>query len=67
MKVILLNGNHNNLTLATIRFDKWGTPTRQDVIECSNWAEGIDQAGEGLLLLVKSGTVFNDWFAFTST
>jgi hypothetical protein len=64
MKVILLCGEHDNLTLSSIFFDRWGSPTHQQVTECNSWQEGVKQAGDGLLVFVRSGCIFSDWFEF---
>ena len=67
MKVILLCGEHDNLTLSSIFFDRWGSSTHQQVTECNSWQEGVKQAGDGLLVFVRSGCIFSDWFEFRDT
>jgi hypothetical protein len=65
--VILQKGSNQNQTLATIKFDQFGVPTKQQIYACDDWAQGFDWAqtqGYTQALFVKSGTVFTDWPTF---
>lgn len=65
MIVILKNGVDKNKTIATIRFDRYGTRTYQNIYTCDEWQEGIENTTDEYLLLVRSGTLFTDWNRFT--
>jgi hypothetical protein len=62
--VILKDGPHRNQTLATIKFNKFGDSTNQQIFICKEWAEGLTwakQQGHTWALFVKSGTIITDW------
>lgn len=62
--VILLNGPLCNQTLSTIKFDKFGTTTSQEIYVCDTWEQGFEWAKQSdhlHALFVRSGTLFRDW------
>jgi hypothetical protein len=62
--VVLRQGRDMNQTLATIKYDRYGSKTNQEVIICTDWTAGFHQArqtGYQQILFVDSGTVFTDW------
>lgn len=61
--VVVLSGHREQITLATIRYGRWGTRTNQPIIICDTWQKGFEQAKKGFrhALFVKAGTVFTDW------
>lgn len=62
--VVLRDGKNINITLSTIKYNKFGSQTRQPIIICSDWIDGLNQArslGWNRCLFVDSGTVFVDW------
>ena len=66
--VVLLDGQSRNQTLSTIRFDRYGTQTPQEIFICNTWEEGFvwaKQNNHQQALFVKSGTMFTDWSLWT--
>lgn len=62
--VIVKRGEHLNITLSTIYYDKWGAKTKQQVLIVDDWNTGMElakQQGHTHALFVNSGTVFVDW------
>lgn len=64
--VVVRRGPDLNLTLASIRFDRWGANTRQPTILCDDWRQGLAEAhqqGYQHALFIDSGALFIDWTA----
>lgn len=64
---IVLNGPLVNQTLSTIKFDKNGESTNQEIFICENWVDGYNWAknnNHNMALFVKSGTLIADWIKF---
>jgi len=64
---IIKHGENLNLTLSSIQFDKHGLFTKQQIIICNSWEEGLSEAqrhGYTQALFVNSGTVFTDWLSW---
>tara|TARA_R110000868_G_scaffold340375_2_gene601042 strand:+ start:120 stop:1298 length:1179 start_codon:yes stop_codon:yes gene_type:complete len=64
---VIKHGTDLNITLSSIQFDEYGTPTKQKIIICNSWKEGIEKAlcqGYTHVLFVNSGTVFVSWPAW---
>lgn len=65
--VVIKAGASLHQTLATVRFDRWGSPTQQTVFVCDTWPAGLTWAkdqGHRHALFVNSGTVFTNWDDF---
>lgn len=61
--IIIRTGKYFNYTYASTRWDAWGTPTDYEILICSCWQDGFQQArnlGKKSVLFLDSGTVFND-------
>jgi hypothetical protein len=66
--IVVKNGQHVNLTLAGIMYDKFGSKINQNLIICDDWVQGFNQAKTNnyqQALFVDSGTVITDWQKFT--
>jgi hypothetical protein len=58
---VILDGPYKNLTLASIKFKKFGERTNYPIIECQTWAEGFVAAQDyQYAIFLSSGTVFTD-------
>jgi hypothetical protein len=67
--VIVKQGPALNQTLATIKFDQFGTSTNQEIFVCDSWVNGFNWAkscGHTHALFVDSGTIVRDWILFRS-
>lgn len=65
MIVLLKHGKDDNISLGTIKFDRYGTKTNQEILVCENFDKGLAQANSyNSFLLVDSGTYFTDWYEF---
>lgn len=67
MIIVIRTGPNQNITLSSIRFQKFGNRRSLDIIFCSNWGDGFAQAkttNHTHALFVNSGTVFSDWDRF---
>jgi len=65
--VIIKRGQHLNLTLAGVKFDRYGQHTGQTIILCDDWQQGFCAArdqGYQQALFVNSGTAILDWTAW---
>jgi hypothetical protein len=58
---VILDGTYKNLSLASIRFEKFGSLTKYPIIECTSWVEGFLKAQDySHIVFLSSGTVFTD-------
>ena len=65
---VILDGTYKNLSLASIKFDKFGNLTKHPIIECATWTEGFLKAQDYThAVFLSSGTVFTDIKAFIDT
>ena len=65
MIVLLKHGKDDNISLGTIKFDRYGTKTNQEILVCENFDKGLAQTNShNNFLLVDSGTYFTDWYEF---
>jgi hypothetical protein len=65
--IVIRTGPNQNITLSSIRFQKFGNRRPLDIIFCSNWEDGFAQAkttNHTHALFVDSGIVFSDWDRF---
>lgn len=64
---VIRRGKHYNITLASVRFDKFGDVIDHVIITCDDWAEGMiraKKAGHDHALFLDSGTVIADFDRF---
>lgn len=64
--VVVLRGKNLNLTLASIKFSYWGSSTNTEITVVDTWEEVFLKYQTGLVLFVKSGTVFTDFVEFSN-
>jgi len=65
--VIIKSGPNLHQTLATVKFDYYGTQTSQEIFICDDWITGFEWAkshGHKLALFINSGTIIKDWPQF---
>lgn len=62
--VVVRCGQHENNTIASVQYNKYGAQTNVPIIRCNTWEEGFDAAHNtnyNNVLFIDSGTVFVDW------